>query len=100
MLGFGEQDDEVIESMHDLRKIDVSVVTFGQYLRPSSWHVPVTEYVKPEKFDFFRIKGEEIGFAYVASGPFVRSSYKAGELFIKNVLNRAKIANQSQNNKS
>jgi lipoyl synthase len=86
MLGLGETDDEVIEAMQDLKKIGVSIVTFGQYLRPSNWHLPVIEYVHPDKFAFFKSKGEEMGFAFVASGPFVRSSYKAGELFIKNIL--------------
>jgi len=86
MLGVGENDDEVIEAMNDLRAIGVSVVTFGQYLRPSKRHLKITEYVKPEKFDWFKQKADEIGFLYCASGPFVRSSYKAGELFLKNVI--------------
>jgi lipoic acid synthetase len=90
MLGLGEKDEEVIEAMRDLRAIGVSIVTFGQYLRPSLWHVPVAEYVTPEKFGHFRKAGEEMGFAYVASGPFVRSSYRAGELFMKNVLKKQK----------
>ena len=90
MLGLGEQEDEVIDAMHDLKAIGVSIVTFGQYLRPSSWHIPVAEYVKPEQFELFRQKGEEIGFAFVASGPFVRSSSRAGELFIKNILQKQK----------
>jgi len=86
MLGLGEKDEEVIEVMKDLRKIRVTILTFGQYLRPSDWHVPLVEYVTPEKFEYFKKKGEEMGFAYVASGPFVRSSYRAGELFIKNIV--------------
>ena len=91
MLGFGETDAEIVETMNDLRKIGVTVLTYGQYLRPSDWHVPVAEYVKPEVFEKFKKLGEEMGFAYVASGPFVRSSYRAGELFIKNVLAKAII---------
>lgn len=87
MLGFGESQDEVIQTMKDLKNIDVSILTFGQYLRPSMSHIEVTEYVNPEKFNYFKKIGEELGFLYVASGPFVRSSYKAGELFIKNIIN-------------
>jgi len=88
MLGLGETDDEVIQTMHDLRANDVDVVTFGQYLRPTDSHLSVVEYVRPEKFDFFREIGEELGFRYVASGPMVRSSYKAGEFFLENMIRR------------
>merc|ERR1711957_414783 len=88
MLGLGETDDEVIQAMHDLRAIDVDVVTFGQYLRPTEGHLSVVEYVKPEKFDYFREIGEELGFKYVAIGPMVRSSYKAGEFFLENMIKR------------
>jgi lipoic acid synthetase len=80
MLGLGETDQEVIQTMKDLRAIDVDVVTFGQYLRPTEKHLSVVEYVKPEKFEYFKVVGEEMGFKYVASGPMVRSSYKAGLL--------------------
>ncbi len=86
MVGFGETEEEIIESMKDLRTIDVDMLTIGQYLRPSAWHLPVEEYVKPEKFRLYEQKGKELGFLYVAAGPFVRSSYKAGELFMKNVI--------------
>lgn len=86
MLGLGETDDEVIQTMKDLRAIDVDVVTFGQYLRPTEQHLSVVEYVKPEKFDEWRRFGEEMGFKYVASGPLVRSSYKAGEFFLENMI--------------
>ncbi|MBS3103058.1 lipoyl synthase [Candidatus Woesearchaeota archaeon] len=88
MLGLGEKDEEVMQAMKDLRKIDVDIITFGQYLRPSNWHLPVAEYVKPEKFKYFEERALNLGFLYCASGPFVRSSYKAGELFLK-----AKIKN-------
>jgi len=91
MLGLGETDDEVIQTMHDLRSIDVDVVTFGQYLRPTDDHLSVVEYVKPEKFDYFREIGEELGFKYVASGPMVRSSYKAGEFFLENMIKRERM---------
>lgn len=86
MLGLGEQDGEVIETVKDLRAIGVDILTIGQYLRPSSWHLVVEEFVPPEKFEWFKQGAEKLGFLYVASGPFVRSSYRAGELFIKNVL--------------
>src|SRR3989344_3514880 len=69
-----------------LREIDVDLFTLGQYLRPSQRHLNVEEFIHPDKFKFFEIKGKELGFRYVASGPFVRSSYKAGELFVKNLL--------------
>ncbi|MBI4124549.1 MAG: lipoyl synthase [Deltaproteobacteria bacterium] len=83
MLGCGETDDEVLEVMQDLRNVGVSFLTLGQYLRPSKKHMPVFEYVSPEKFDFFKTWGEVFGFDYIASGPLVRSSYKAGEFYIR-----------------
>lgn len=86
MLGLGETDEEIIQTMKDLRAIDVDVVTFGQYLRPTEKHLSVVEYVKPEKFDYFRQVGEEMGFKYVASGPMVRSSYKAGEFYLEHMI--------------
>ncbi|KAF3930211.1 hypothetical protein ABW20_dc0102862 [Dactylellina cionopaga] len=88
MLGLGEQDDEVIAALEELRKVDVDVVTFGQYMRPTKRHMKVTEYVTPEKFEKWRVKAMDMGFLYVASGPLVRSSYKAGEAFIENVLKK------------
>ena len=83
MLGLGETKEEVIQSMKDLRKIKVDVLTLGQYLRPSKKHLPVKEYVLPEQFKEYEKIGKELGFKYIASGPFVRSSYKAAELFLK-----------------
>lgn len=88
IVGFGETDKEVIHVMKDLRAIDVDFLTIGQYLRPSDWHLPVAEYVAPEKFEFFKMIGEDLGFRYVAAGPFVRSSYRAGELFVKSLFER------------
>jgi len=82
MLGLGETAEEVLRTMRDLREADVDVLTFGQYLRPTERHLAVVEYVTPEQFDYFRREGEAMGFRYVASGPLVRSSYKAGELFL------------------
>ena len=77
MLGLGEQYDEVLEVMRDLRKHDCDMLTIGQYLQPSRHHLPVTRYVDPEEFAEYRILGEEMGFVNVASGPLVRSSYHA-----------------------
>ena len=88
MLGLGETDEEVIQTMKDLRAVDVDVVTFGQYLRPTEHHLSVVEYVTPEKFDHFRRVGEELGFKYVASGPMVRSSYKAGEFYLQHMIQK------------
>jgi lipoyl synthase len=92
MLGLGETDDEVLQTMRDLRAIDVDVVTFGQYLRPTERHLSVVEYVRPEKFDYFRQVGEEMGFKYVASGPLVRSSYKAGEFYLEHMIKTERAA--------
>ncbi|HLC59967.1 MAG TPA: lipoyl synthase [Candidatus Nanoarchaeia archaeon] len=86
MLGFGETDEEIIQAMEDLRTVDCDILTIGQYLRPSDWHLPINNFVPPEKFKYFEQKALELGFLYCASGPFVRSSYKAGELFMKNVI--------------
>jgi lipoic acid synthetase len=83
MLGLGEKEEEVRLAMMHLREAGVDFLTLGQYLRPSARHLPVLEYVSPEVFDHLKQIGEEeYGFEYVASGPLVRSSYRAGELFI------------------
>ena len=86
MLGLGEADEEILQTLRDLRDVDVDVVTFGQYLQPTRKHLPVQHYVTPEKFEQWQRVGEEMGFKYVASGPLVRSSYKAGEFFLQNYL--------------
>ncbi len=86
MLGLGETDEDIRQTLTDLRNIDVDVVTFGQYLQPSRRHLPVKEYVTPEKYQEWQEEAEAMGFKYVASGPLVRSSYKAGEFFLKNLL--------------
>ncbi|KAE8670078.1 Lipoyl synthase 2 [Hibiscus syriacus] len=86
MLGLGETDDELKEALADLRAIDVDILTLGQYLQPTPLHLTVKEYVTPEKFAFWKEYGESIGFRYVASGPLVRSSYRAGELFVKTMV--------------
>lgn len=90
MLGLGETEDEVIETMRDLRSVGVDVVTFGQYLRPSAKHLEVVEFVTPEMFDRLADIARDMGFLYVASGPLVRSSYRAGEFYLKAHLDRAK----------
>ncbi|MFW6152806.1 MAG: lipoyl synthase [Halobacteriota archaeon] len=87
MLGHGEYDHEVYETLVDLRDRDVDIVTFGQYLQPSHDHLEVEEYVHPHKFDQWRLVAEEeLGFLYCASGPMVRTSYKAGEFFVEALL--------------
>lgn len=93
MLGLGETDDQVLTTLRDLRDADVDVVTFGQYLQPTKKHLPVQEYVTPEKFDFWQETAMGMGFAYVASGPLVRSSYKAGELFLQKYIAQKKQRN-------
>lgn len=77
MLGLGETRDEVVETLQDLRKVGVDAVTIGQYLRPTMKHLEVVEYIHPEVFREYEQIGEEMGFAFVASGPFIRSSYNA-----------------------
>ncbi|MGH3042002.1 MAG: lipoyl synthase [Gaiellaceae bacterium] len=79
IVGLGETNDEVVETMRDLRAHDVDVVTIGQYLQPSSRHVTINRWVHPDEFRWFREQGEELGFGSVFSGPLVRSSYRADE---------------------
>ena len=90
MLGLGETRDEILEALADMRAHDVDVVTLGQYLRPSRKHLDVARYLPPEEFDELGELAREMGFLYVASGPLVRSSYKAGEYFLANHLARQK----------
>ena len=77
MLGLGEKEDEVIETLHDLRNADVDVVTIGQYLQPSKKHLGVKEFITPEQFAKYEAIGKDLGFRHVESGALVRSSYKA-----------------------
>ena len=77
MLGLGETHEEIIESMQDLANVGVDILTIGQYLQPSAKHLPVVEFVTPERFEVYRVLGLEMGFRYVESGPLVRSSYHA-----------------------
>ncbi|HUH82572.1 MAG TPA: lipoyl synthase, partial [Nitrososphaerales archaeon] len=83
MVGLGESEEEVTQAMTHLRLADVDFLTVGQYLRPSARHLKVVEYVRPEQFQRYRAIGEELGFRYVASGPLVRSSYRAGEFYLR-----------------
>jgi len=89
MLGLGEKDEEVVQAMKDLRAINVDILTIGQYLRPTEWHIRISDFVEPSKFEYFKQKALELGFLFCASGPFVRSSYRAGELFVKNRLHES-----------
>jgi lipoyl synthase len=77
MLGLGETKDEVVRTLEDLRRIGVDAITIGQYLRPTMKHLPVHEYIHPDVFKEYEVIGEAMGFAFVASGPFIRSSYNA-----------------------
>jgi lipoic acid synthetase len=86
MVGIGERDDEVLETLSDLRAAGVDLVTLGQYLRPSEKHTAVDRYVPPETFDRWAEAARGMGFSFVASGPLVRSSYKAAEVFVRSVL--------------
>jgi len=83
MVGLGETQEEVLQAMADLRGAGVEILTLGQYLRPSAWHLPVVEFVAPERFAAYKSAGERLGFRYVAAGPLVRSSYRAAELFLR-----------------
>ena len=76
--------------MRDLRAAGVDVLTLGQYLRPTDHHLAVVDYITPQKFDEYAKRGEALGFSYIASGPMVRSSYKAGEFFMENMIRRGK----------
>lgn len=79
MLGLGEREEEILTAMRDLRSSDCDILTLGQYLQPSLKHLPVVEFVTPEKFAEYGARAEEMGFVHVASGPMVRSSYHADE---------------------
>mgnify|MGYP001619685615 CR=1 FL=1 len=91
MLGLGETETEVLEACTDLRSAGVEILTLGQYLRPAGAgrNLPVAEFIEPERFEAIGQKARDLGFGYVASGPFVRSSYRAAELFLKGRLERA-----------
>ena len=88
MLGLGETLDDVRGAMRGIRNAGVDVITFGQYLRPSKRHIALDRYVPPEEFALLQTEAESLGFLYVASGPLVRSSYKAGEYFLEGILKK------------
>ncbi|CAD5215474.1 unnamed protein product [Bursaphelenchus okinawaensis] len=88
MLGLGEEEEEILQTMKDLRDVGVEALTLGQYMQPTKRHLLVKDWVTPRKFDELKAVGDEMGFLYVASGPLVRSSYRAGEFYLKNIVNR------------
>eukprot|EP00037_Helgoeca_nana_P014932 m.140178 g.140178 ORF g.140178 m.140178 type:complete len:391 (-) comp22783_c0_seq2:3193-4365(-) len=92
MLGLGEKDAEVLDALKTLRRRGVDVVTFGQYIQPTKKHKKVAEYVHPDKFEQWKKAADELGFLYCAAGPLVRSSYKAGEYFLKGVIEKRRRA--------
>jgi lipoic acid synthetase len=94
MVGIGETDDEVLAAMRDLRSSGVDVLTLGQYLRPTPKHFPVERFVTPEQFEEFARLGRAMGFAFVASGPLVRSSYKAAEVYVRSRVHAGGQANR------
>ncbi|MFN5149144.1 MAG: lipoyl synthase [Flavobacteriia bacterium] len=77
MLGLGETDEEILETLEDLRSVNVDIITLGQYLQPTPKHLPIAAFVTPERFEKYREIGMQMGFRYVESGPLVRSSYHA-----------------------
>ena len=97
MLGCGETKEDVVATLQALRAHKVDVVTLGQYMRPTKKHMAVSEFVTPEAFEMYGKLAEKMGFLYVASGPMVRSSYRAGELFLKNKLSAAAAATGTNN---
>ena len=116
MLGVGETEDQVMDALRELRGVEVDVVTFGQYMRPTKRHMKVDRYVEPAEFEKWKEVAEGMGFMYVASGPLVRSSYKvptslfflrvlhtndrfskAGEFYIENVLRGKAAQNKVKN---
>jgi lipoic acid synthetase len=94
MVGLGETEEELLECFQDLLDVGVSVLTLGQYLQPTARHLPVENFVTPEQFSRWAAIGEKMGFSYVASGPLVRSSYRAGEYFIEKILKGSKSEGQ------
>ncbi|CAD2102326.1 lipoyl synthase, putative [Plasmodium vinckei lentum] len=96
MLGLGETEDEILQTMKDARSNDVDVITFGQYLRPTKNHLNVVEYISPQMFNYYKDVGLKMGFRYIASGPLVRSSYMAGEYFMKNMVEKGRNQKNQQ----
>ena len=92
MLGLGESEREIEDTLDALRSHDVDVLTLGQYLRPTVLHLPVAEHVTPARFEALAQRAKTKGFLYVASGPLVRSSYKAGEYYLENYLKQRRTS--------
>jgi lipoic acid synthetase len=92
MVGLGETDDELEQTFRDLRNVGVDVLTLGQYLQPSQFHLRVERFASPEKFKEYQQRAEAHGFLYVASGPLVRSSYRAAEFFMKGLMEQERTA--------
>lgn len=88
MLGLGETDPEIMQTLKDLRDIDCDVVTFGQYLQPTKLKLKVEKFYTPDEFKYWQKVAEDMGFLYVASGPLVRSSYRAGEFFMRGIIEK------------
>ena len=95
MLGLGETREEVLKTLKDLRAHGIDAVTIGQYLRPTMKHLPVVQYIHPDEFKEYEKIGEDLGFAFVASGPFIRSSYNAIEFSKKVLSDRLKKAEEA-----
>jgi lipoic acid synthetase len=98
MLGLGETREELRQTFRDLRAVGVDVLTLGQYLQPSAWHLKVERFVSPAEFEELRLEAMEFGFLYVAAGPLVRSSYRAAEFFLQATLRQSSVeaADQGQ----
>ncbi|KAG5480850.1 hypothetical protein LSCM4_06418 [Leishmania orientalis] len=96
MLGLGEEEEEVRQTLRDLRTAGVSAVTLGQYLQPSRTRLKVSRYAHPKEFEMWEKEAMDMGFLYCASGPMVRSSYRAGEYYIKNILKQRKSAESAK----
>jgi lipoic acid synthetase len=97
MLGLGEKDEDIMQALKDLRDVGCDVVTFGQYLAPTNRHkkyLPIINYETPDKFNYWKSVADDMGFLYCASGPLVRSSYRAGEFFLKGVIEKERLQNQ------
>ncbi len=92
MLGLGESDQMVLKAFNDLRSVGCDFMTIGQYMRPSKKHLPIKNYVSPEKYEWYSQQALKRGFRYAAAGPFIRSSYRAGEFFVRALLQKPLVA--------
>ena len=88
MVGLGESREDLLQAFRDLRAVGVDVLTLGQYLQPSPYHLSVERFWTPQEFEELKVRAQEMGFLYVAAGPLVRSSYRAAEFFIKGLMCR------------